>query len=291
MINLFRAEWQKIVGHTKLMISLVWLFPIMTAIVLSIGILISIFSEGFGAYMGESAWTNDLLGIWRLINSFPGNIFTRLPIIAFMAVVFAGEYEWGTWKNIVPGTRRLNLIIAKLVTLVIIVMLSLAATSILTVLLQFLAHAIEGINYAPEFTYDAALGALRAYIFEAILTSISLLILGTFAAIAAMLTRSVIGSLLLSFGLSLVDLLSIMLFLILGNIFNKPELINLYSFTPSYNLENIRVELFDHFAEMQNLPGFTADLSLGSSLLLLVIWIVALMSLAIWLFKRQDITT
>lgn len=291
MINLFRAEWQKIVGHTKLMISLVWLFPIMTAIVLSIGILISIFSEGFGAYMGESAWTNDLLGIWRLINAFPGNIFTRLPIIAFMAIVFAGEYEWGTWKNIVPRNQRLNLIIAKLVTLVIIVMLALIATSVITVIFQYLAHTIEGIYYGQKLTYAAVVETARIYFFEALLSSISLMIFGAFAAIAAMLTRSVIGSLLLSFGLSLVDLLSIMLFLILGNIFNKPELINLYSFSPSYNLENIRVELFDHYSEMANLPGFTADLSLGSSFSLLVIWIVALMSMAIWLFKRQDITT
>lgn len=291
MIDLLRAEWQKIFGHTKLMISLVWLFPIMTAVVLIMGILISIFSEGFGAYMGRSQWTNDLVNIWGLVNSFPGNIFTRLPIIAFMAIVFAGEYEWGTWKNIVPGTKRLSLITAKLITPVVIVMVALAATSILTVILQFLAHAIEGVYYGPEFTYAVAIDTLRAYIFEAILTSISLLILGTFAAIAAMLTRSVIGSLLLSFGLSLVDLLSIMLFLILGNIFNKPELINLYSFTPSYNLENIHVELFDHYAEMASLPGFTADFNLGSSLLILFIWILALMALSIWLFQRQDITT
>jgi ABC-type transport system involved in multi-copper enzyme maturation permease subunit len=170
-------------------------------------------------------------------------------------------------------------------------MLSLAATSILTVLLQSLAHAIEGVYYGPEFTYAAAIDTLRAYIFEAILTSISLLILGTFAAIAAMLTRSVIGSLLLSFGLSMVDLLSIMLFLILGKIFNKPELISLYQFTPSYNLENIRVELFDHYAEFESLPGFAADLNIGNSLSILSIWIIVLMSLAIWLFQRQDITT
>ncbi|MEK6222270.1 MAG: ABC transporter permease, partial [Chloroflexota bacterium] len=198
MNSLIRAEWKKITGNTRLMISLVWIFPIMTAIALSIGIVISLFSDGFGAFMGKSEWTNDIISIWGLINSFPGNIFTRLPIIAFMAMVFAGEYEWGTWKNVVPRNSRYNLIFAKLITLVAIVMMSLLITSVIAVLMQYLAHLIEGISYGPKFTADIALDTFRTYLIEAALTAYSLLLLGTFTAISAMLTRSVVGSLLLS---------------------------------------------------------------------------------------------
>ena len=291
MVNLFLAEWKKIIGNTKLMVSLVWLFPIMTAISLGIGIVISLFSEGFGAFMGRSEWTKDILGIWGIVTNFPGSVFTRLPLIAFMAMVFAGEYESGTWKNIIPRNNRVNIIVAKLVAVVANIMVALVITSIITVIMQYFSHAVEKVAYGPTITSDTIYETLRAYLISSSLTLISLFILGTFAAISAMLTRSVLGSLLLSFGLSLADLLSIMLFLLLGNLFNKPEILNGFQFTPSYNIDNIRSWLLNNVASDLVPPGFTAELGPFTSFTILVIWIIALLALALWLFNRPDITS
>ena len=36
--------------------------------------------------------------------------FVRVLPIVFCAGVFAGEFSWGTWKNIVPRSRRSGLI-------------------------------------------------------------------------------------------------------------------------------------------------------------------------------------
>lgn len=291
MISIIRAEWIKSFKYTRLMVALVWFYPIMAAIVLIIGILASLFSKGFAAYMQQSLWNEDILAIWGMINTFPGNIFTRIPLLAYMAVMFAGEFEWGTWKNIIPPSQRASLIIAKLITLTGIIIMSLIATSAVIVLFNLIAHALEGIPYGPPISGRILSDLIQVYFFEIILSILSILILGSFIAIAAMLTRSIIGSMLLGLGLSLVDLLSVGLFMILGNLFNRQNIVNLFRFTPSYNLENVRSWFLNNTALSQVPPGFNADLTLASSSLLLIMWIISLLAFIVWLFQRQDITT
>ncbi|MCH7662425.1 MAG: hypothetical protein IH859_00975 [Chloroflexi bacterium] len=173
------------------------------------GIAISLFSEGFGAFLQQSQWDRDLLSIWGLVNSFPGNVFTRLPLIAFMAEIFAGEYEWGTWKNIVHGVARILLLSSKLITLTAIALVSLFTTSLVIGTLEFLAHLLEGVAYGPALTTEVIFKFAETYILEATLTAVSMLVLVSFVGISAMLTKSVIGSMLLGFGLSIIDPVSV----------------------------------------------------------------------------------
>ena len=58
-------------------------------------------------------WTDTFMASW----GFANNLFGRMFLLGFTAVTFAGEYQWGTWKNIIPRQRRSLLIMAKFINL------------------------------------------------------------------------------------------------------------------------------------------------------------------------------
>ena len=102
MFNIFRAEWRKVFANFKLTSFLVWIIPIGYFAFQSVMILLSLFSETMTAgveYFGSGDWTADSLSTWNMLIFFPANLFGRMLPLAYMAVVFAGEYQWGTWKN------------------------------------------------------------------------------------------------------------------------------------------------------------------------------------------------
>ena len=244
--------------------------------------------------MGEEVeptlWTNDFSMIWGFINSFPGNVFGRLLPIAFMATIFAGEYQWGTWKNIVPRRSRYALIISKQIVLVTLIVLAFLLTSVVTVSIQTVRHLLAGLTYNPEISSLSLVEFFQVYLREAGFAITSLILMTAFAAIAAILTRSVLGSLLISFGLSILELVSGLLLAFFGYLIKVPELVDAYRFMPSYSIENIRSWLVEETAYMAPLPEFTASPTLLFSTIILVFWIFGSSVLAIWLFNRQDIS-
>ncbi len=109
------------------------------------------------------------------------------------------------------------------------------------------------------------------------------------AALAAVVTRSILGGLLAGFGLSVLEPMSFMVLLLLQRVFDWAEVINLYRFAPTYNLDNARAWLANGEGFLQ--PGMTLaePPALGVSLLLLVAWIGLLLGGAVLAFQRQDI--
>ena len=246
MINLLLAEWIKINKNIKLTGSLVWVFPIATAAIYGLGLLL------FGSLLGDEVeptlWVADFSAIWGFINSFPGNVFGRLLPLAFMATVFAGEYQWSTWKNIVPRRSRWALISSKQLVLVAVIVLAFFLTSVVTVFFQAIRHGLADVAYQPAFSAQAFGDFLQLYLREAGFGIISLFLMSAFAAIAAILTRSVLGSLLISLGLSVLELVSGLLLAFIGYFIHWPELANTYQFMPSYSIENIRSWLVNESA-------------------------------------------
>ena len=289
MYRLLQAEWIKVIKNFKLTSPLVWVYPIGAASVYGLGILLigSLLENVFE----PTQWTSDALSIWSAINGFPVSVFGRLLPLAFMAVFFAGEYQWGTWKNIVPRCSRRVLIISKMIILIFVVMLSLLMTSGIVTSLQWLGHRINGLAYQPEFTSNSFIDFLRVYLREVNFGLISLSIIASFAAIAAILTQSVLGSLLLSFGLSIFEIISGLLLAVLGRFLGAEKLINLYQYMPSYCIANIRSWSVEGIVYVTEFPGFTAEPSLGISWLILLVWVIGLIGISIWLFQRQDITS
>ncbi len=296
MFNLYRAEWRKVFANFKLTSFLVWIIPIGYFAFTVVMIVLSLFSKTMQAgvdYFGSGDWTLDSLGIWNMLIFFPANLFGRMLPLAFMAVVFAGEYQWRTLKNIVPRTQRWKIILSKMAALVSLVMLSMLLTASIGAIGPVTGHRIHDWAYGPalswqvfgDFVLDTARTALIAFI--------SLLNIVSYAAIAAIITRSILGGLLVSFGFAILDAMSLGFLLFLRGILNMPELINLYQFTPTYNLSNLHSWLFLGKAQQFITAGaapLTAEPSFWLSLLILGIWIGGLTGLSLWLFQRQEIT-
>jgi hypothetical protein len=291
VIDLIRAEWLKIVRNVRLTSSLVWIFPVTAATILAIGIAINIANQGFSGYMSLSRWPQDLVLIWGFINTFPGNVFGRMLPLAFMAVVFAGEFQWGTWKNIVPRSDRARLVIAKLAAQTLAIVFALVLTSLIIVLLQWIGHSLLSMTYEPEMTAAVFMTALKSYISELLIAVLSLLLLGSFAAFSAFVTRSVLGSLLLSFGLSVAELLSLGLLALLASWFGRPGIINAYRYMPGFNLENLRSWMVNGQGYTQIPLGGMQEAGVLESLVLIGLWIALFGAWAVNLFKRQDITS
>jgi len=72
-------------------------------------------------------WTETLVGAWSFLN----NPLGRLLLIGFTAVMFAGEYQWQTWKNLIPRNRRVALILIKFLALSAFVVVAFALMSVL----------------------------------------------------------------------------------------------------------------------------------------------------------------
>ncbi|MCP4421320.1 MAG: ABC transporter permease subunit, partial [Chloroflexi bacterium] len=126
MQNLISAELRKLVGHSKAISFLVWIYPIGAfVIVLLIGILPPLLIESLREYTAATprSWTDDLLFIWNAMNQYPGGTFLRMPFLAFIAIAFAGEFQWGTWKNILPRQSRTALVLTKFLILGVLIML------------------------------------------------------------------------------------------------------------------------------------------------------------------------
>ncbi len=296
MVNLFRAEWRKVFANFRLNSFLVWIFPIGFFAFYAVMILFSLFSEPMQAgveYFGSGDWTVDSLATWDMMITFPSNLFARMLPLAFMAVVFAGEYGWRTWKNVVPRTERWKLILAKMAALVSLVMLSLILTALVSAVGPLTGHRIHGLLYEPAFS----LPVLWRFLFDtaklALISLLSLTILAGYAGIAAITTRSILGGLMVGFGFSVLDAVSLGMLGLLGTVLNRPSLINLYQFTPTYNLGNMQSWLM-HGEALQTLTAGLAPLSTTPgfwlSAAIIAGWFVILIGGSLLLFQRQELT-
>lgn len=296
MFNLYRAEWRKVFANFKLTSFLIWILPIGYFAFHSVMILLSLLSKtgqaGLEAF-GLGDWRTDSLVVWNMVIFFPSNLFGRMLPLAFMAVVFAGEYQWRTLKNIVPRTQRWKLLLAKMAALISLVMVSLFLTALIASIMPVTGHRIHDLPYGPTFSAQVLGDFLLDTLRTAFIALISLINIVSYAAIAAIVTRSILGGLLVSFGFAVFDATSLGFLLLLRGLLNKPEILNLYQFTPTYNLSNLHSWLFFGKAQQFITAGVApliAEPSFWTSSLILGIWIGGLIGLSLWFFQRQEIT-
>jgi hypothetical protein len=110
------------------------------------------------------------------------------------------------------------------------------------------------------------------------------------AALAAILTRSTLGALLVVFGFSTLDSLAMYILMLLARIFSLPEVVNLYRYTPQCNLDNAQSWFTTGAALRLPFETFSTGPDLGFSLAMLVIWVAGLTALVLAVFEWQDIT-
>jgi ABC-type transport system involved in multi-copper enzyme maturation permease subunit len=294
-LSLLRAEWKKVTGNLLVTGFLVWIIPVGVLAFYVLGLLMFLVTEDPSSAgivsVSAGSLTTDMVGVWSLIITFPGNILGRLLPLAFMAVLFAGEYQWGTLRQIVPRSRRSSLILAKVAIATFIVLISYILASLIIGVGQSAGHAMLGLDYGSIFAADELSRLAESYFQHLLLGTLSLLILTGFAAVAAVLTRSILGGLLASFGLSVLEPMSLVFLVVLGRLLNRADLANLYQFAATYHLDNARSWFVAGHPLAPPLPGFAVEPALVISLIALALWIIVPVALAIVLFNRQDITS
>ncbi|MEP0764702.1 MAG: ABC transporter permease [Chloroflexota bacterium] len=296
MRDLFRAEWLKIAGNRWVAGCMVWIFPLgALAFLLIAGVILLLSSPARQGFRQDEAalWTEQAIGVW----SFPNNPVGRLILLGFTAVVFAGEYQWGTWKNIVPRNRRFSLVLVKFVALGVFVVLAFALMSVLWAAGWGVLTRIAGASYGPRVTAEVIRDFAGDYALAASLAFTSTIIAAGYAALAGMLTRSILGGVIVGFAVTFAENLSIVVLLLIGWLLDIPKAVLAYRFTPGYNLLNVASWISEKAPSVVRPyeSGTHAEIVLSDSLefsvLVLAAWVVGLILLTGLLFRRQDITS
>jgi len=288
--NLLLGEWRKVNGNRITTIMFIWIAPIGALMMMGLIILIAAFSEEARTNMARGQlqpWNETFLFGWLLVNNEIG----RYIIAAFTAIVFAGEYQFGTWKNFVPYRRRTTLLLTKFALIGVLVLVAWVSMTLIIGFGFLILGQILGAD-SGAVNGDILRDFLGDYALQMALTLSATLIAACYAALAAMFTRSTIASFFVAVIISIAET-GILLPISIIYQFFRVNLFALYTYTPSFNLFNIQ-SLVQSGRQMSApaVPGtVTPSHSLETSLLIIVIWVFVLLGVTLWRFNRQDITT
>ena len=281
MLDALAAEALKMRTH-KATWFLVWLFPIAFTIIMLI--MIGAGMAGFDKPERPNVadWIENATSIWLV----PKNAIGRYLISAFVAVVFAGEYGWNTWKLVVPHRRRASLIAAKYALTVILLAISFVLTAALLTGLNFADDALTGDTVPAGLTVTLLWVAQS----KAALAAVApVLIAIAYASLAAVLTRSTIAALVVAIVATSIEQIIFGFGPQLS--VNFPSIVwPLYHVLPGHHIANLAEAIREGVELKRGFPGGrVVDLSWTTSLAILVAWIAALWGATFAAFARQDI--
>ena len=282
MLSALSAEALKLTRH-KATWFLVWLYPLgITAIfLLAIGLGLS-GVEGPSAAPALAKWVEETAMIWLV----PPHMLGRYLISAYVAVVFAGEYGWNTWKLIVPHRARWMLIAAKYVVTVALLYLAYALAGALTVVLSLAEDSATG-DTIPRGITAAAL--LEAHWRGAVTALVPILLTVAYTSLAAVLTRSMVAALVIGIAVATVDQIFLN-FAPLLSVYAPQMVLALFHALPGYHLTNLESWMSEGVALQARFPmGDVVALPWATSLAAAVAWISGLAALTLASFRRQDI--
>lgn len=286
-VSMFRGEWLKLSGNRWATTFLVWIFPVGVAVMAIGAVFFSLLSDEFRTTIAIAEWDRNILFVWPVVNN---PLIGRVAVLIFAAIVFAGEYQYGTWKNLIPLRRRVTLLLLKYVTLAVFVTTAFILMTIVQGLGGWALSGIIGSDYGLSHFGDKLEPFLKDYMVEMLYTFAGAFFAASYAALAAMFTRNILASVLISMGIYIAEAIGILLILaLLSWIFNK-DLGQIYFFMPTFNLENIVAwarsgEVIQMDTESTQYIVPTVLGSLG----IVLGWATALLSLTLWRFQRQDL--
>ena len=281
MLRAFSAEALKI-RHHKATWFLVWLYPILITAVFAIAVILGLtgFDEQTDPQTLPQFIENTVL-IWIV----PSQTIGRYLIAAFVAVVFAGEYGWNTWKLIVPHRSRPALIAAKYGVVLVLFLAAFALTALMSTLGTFAKYWSTGDAIPGGVTASLLLSTHGAY---ALAAMAPLLVTIGYASLAAILTRSTIAALVISIVALTIEELLFKLAPILSAKF--PVVIDaLYPVLPGYHLANMFEWITEGVALKTKFPDGVFAQSLATSAAVIAAWLVLLVGGTFLAFRRQDI--
>lgn len=293
MVNLLHAEWQKMVGNRWTIGLLLWVFPVGALAFVVLMSLMALLNPATRENMVLVTWNEAFLLPWRFVN----NPFGLMLLLGFTSVTFAGEYQWGTWKNIIPRQQRSRLIMAKFINLAALILITFTVTSIIFGIGFGVLARIADLPYLSGATSETTGEFFSVYAQEVSLAFISILIASVYAALAAIVMQSILGGTMVGIGISLIDPLIFGMIYWWATLFDMMFILHLGRIGLFYNIENVKSWMQDDQAVSLLEPAYQTfgevapvD-SIGFSMLMLGVWLVAGIGLVLYLFQRQDITT
>jgi ABC-type transport system involved in multi-copper enzyme maturation permease subunit len=281
MFEALSAEALKMRTH-KATWFLVWLFPIAFTLITVVSILAGLTGAESPERQNAADWIENTALIWFV----PNHAMGRYLISAFVAVVFAGEYGWNTWKLIVPHRRRDSLIAAKYALTAILFAISFTLTAAIVTGLSVAGDMLGG-GTTPDGVTAAALWDMHG---KAALAAVApVLIAICYASLAAILTRSTVAALVIAIVMTTIEQ-------VIGSFgpqlyVNFPSVIwPLYHVLPGHHLTSLTEFIREGTALVRGFPGGrVVDLAWTTSLAILLGWILVSCGAAFAAFRRQDI--
>jgi ABC-type transport system involved in multi-copper enzyme maturation permease subunit len=275
------AEAMKLSRHRATWF-LVWLYPIAFLVVMLLGIAFDLAQANKpDAAQALGSWLEETAIIWEV----PASGFGRYLIAAYVAVAIAGEYSWNTWKLIVPHRSRAVLLGAKLVTVTGFLYLAFLAAALITIVLMWTWDVATGDPLPAGLSLRelvavnglAALNTLPPFLYTL-----------AFASLAAILTRSMIATLVISLFVTSESMFP----LIAPLLYPRAEALvtALVHVLPGFHLHNL--ESWITTGQARPLPlamDHIVTLSWPTSAAILAAWTAGLAVLAFVSFRRQDI--
>jgi ABC-2 type transport system permease protein len=282
MLDAIRAGSLKLRRHRATWF-MVWIYPIGVGLLVVAQLARDLTSAAVATPLPitADAWVEQSAIIWGLPISGPG----RFLLAGFAALVFAGEFGWNTWKLIIPGRTRWELIAAKWIVSFGLVFIAFVTADLIGLLGTVLRSSFGGPAVPAELTFAAVADAHAAAAAHALLP-ILYTIVG--AGLLATLTTSVLATAVLSIGLIVLE----QLLPAFGAV--------AHTYAPSLTLMLLQSLPFYHLANLiawAKGVGLTVPLDASSNLA--ASWLISMAAVLAWIggisaatiakFNRQDL--
>lgn len=280
MLDSISAELLKFRRHRATW-GLIWIWPIGVTLLLSLAIAIQVAKGEVGGVETAASWIDDAADFWNI----PLDALGRYLAGAFVAIVFAGEYGWNTWKLIVPHRGRHSLIAAKYVVALGLLICGFTLGAAMFNLLNWLKDLATGTPIPTGITAGAL---LKAHGFAGLAALASILFTAAYTSLAAILTRSTIAAFVISLVITTLERLFRFFAPLLEGI--APGLVGgLYRLLPGYHLANLSEWLIEGHVLVVPFPSGPFSMAPGVSFAIVAVWTLGLIALTFRVFRRQDI--
>jgi ABC-2 type transport system permease protein len=280
MFDPVRAEALKFSRHRATW-GLVWIWPLGVIFILTVAIIVQVAKGEVGRPETVAGWIDDAADFWQVAAEPMG----RYLICAFVAVMFAGEYGWNTWKLIVPHRARTSLIAAKYVVALAFLICGFALGAFLFNLLNWIKDLATGTPIPAGIT-AGALMKVHGLAFLAALAPI--LFTTAYASLAAILSRSTVAALVIGLVITTVERLFRFFAPMLEP--HAPGLVGaLYQVLPGYHLANLGQWLTEGEVLTVAFPSGPFSMTPAASGAIVAAWTLCLVLLTFRVFRRQDI--
>ena len=282
MLSAMSAEGLKLRRHRATWL-LVWIFPIGVFVITAIALLAELATGKLPAPGAPEldVWIRGTASFW---GASRGGLF-RMLVCAFVAVVFAGEYGWNTWKLIVPHRSRTTLIAANYLVILAFVYAAFVMAGLIFMAMGVLEDVVTGDPLPAGITF----GALALAQVQGLIANLpAMLVAIAFASLISILTRSTTAAIVIS--VIYVTLEQLFFAFAPALSLYLPGVVELlYQLLPVYHVQNLVSWLIE--GDAQAVPFASGEIAYGWPLSLAIVgaWITSMVGLTFFFFRRQDI--